>query len=112
MAWWAIGYGKMNRQLQGDFERAIRLAQERQLPVRFTLEITVAPPRKDDPNYQPVAYKRKFAEPTYKSNETDLSLRNGIAVADAAQQPDQTVLELTEEEGRPALRVHTQKAVG
>ncbi len=96
MAWWKTGYGKMDRQMQGDFERAQKIAQESGKPCTITLTIIINPPRTNEPEYMPVKYKRKLTEPAYASAECDLVLRDGVAVSDAEQHPDQVLLDFEE----------------
>jgi hypothetical protein len=93
-AWWKISGGKMDRRMQEAFERGQKVAQETGKPAQITLTIAVAPPKKDESEYMPIAFKIAFKEPSYTSGNSDVVLRNGVAVADAEQHPDQTILEL------------------
>lgn len=93
-AWWKIGYGKLDRQMQADFERAQKIAQESGQACTLSLTIKVEPPKPKEPEYMAVSWKRKLSEPAYASSDVQLVIRNGVAVAEAEQHPDQTLLEL------------------
>lgn len=83
MAFYEIGRGEFARAMQREFENAQSVAIDRNLPVKITANILIAPPDKDDENYGKIGFRVKTSYPEIKSGAYTTVLQDGQIMSDA-----------------------------
>jgi len=83
LAFWELARGNFAQQFQSEFEQAQQIAMERNLPVKVTATILIAPPDPEDARFGRIGYKIKAAYPEIKSPIYTTELQNGSIMCDA-----------------------------
>jgi len=69
--------------MQAEFEQAQIVALERNMPVKLTATIVIAPPDAADSRFGAIGYKIKAAYPELKSAAYTTELKDGVIMCDA-----------------------------
>jgi len=78
-----IGYGKLETDMQAEFEKAAKIACERDAPVTITLNITVMPPKEQ--NIGQVKYDINTKLPKRQSISYDAEFDRSVVIATASR---------------------------
>ena len=80
MPFWKLAYGKMAQDFQALFEKAQRIAIDRNLPCKVKLVVEVRPPDPKDPFYGNIRYETDLREPAMVSKQYQTLLHDGIII--------------------------------
>jgi len=78
-----IGYGKLGDEMQAEYEKAAKIACERNAPVTITLNITVIPPQEQ--NIGQVKYDLAMKLPKRNSIAYDAEFDKSVVIATASR---------------------------
>ena len=90
MAFYEIGRGQLARDMQEAFERAQKIAVEREIDVNISLKITVHKPDPNEEDYiRSVSYSHELKQPPMKSLKYNAVQKDNVIIRDAEQSPEQ-----------------------
>jgi len=110
MPFWKLAYGKMAQDFQALFEKAQKIAIDRNLPCKVKLVIEVRPPDPKDPFYGNIRYETDLKEPVMVSKQYQTLLHGGVIIDNPEMGAPQ--LDLLIHSNQPEINLSEFKEVG